>query len=241
MQIIRGDDYQSWIYSHGSIVVAVDPWLTSTQTFPIFKWLLYRHSSEQPYLIKHNLTHQVDYLIITAHFSDHLDLDSLNQFSLDIPIYTTNAAKESLTNHGFTNAIVVEAGTKYKLGNMELEIFAAGSPYHTTTFSYTITVDGSSVFHEPHVANQKLKFDSLDACILTVDAVKVLGLIKVSMSEHEAYAIKSRLNANYLLATGIMPSQTKGLITWLLSISEGFRSKGSVSKICNKTGDTLTL
>ena len=91
------------------------------------------------------------------------------------------------------------------------------------------------------MANQKLKFDSLDACILTVDAVKVLGLIKVSMSEHEAYAIKSRLNANYLLATGIMPSQTKGLITWLLSISEGFRSKGSVSKICNKTGDTLTL
>jgi L-ascorbate metabolism protein UlaG (beta-lactamase superfamily) len=241
MQIIRGDDYQSWIYSHGSILVAVDPWLTSTQTFPALKWLLYRHSSEQAYLIKHNLTHQVDYLIITAHFSDHLDLDSLNQFSLDIPIYTTNAAKVILTNHGFTNVMVVETGAIYKLGKMQLEIFAAGSPYHTTTFSYVITADGSSVFHEPHMADQKLKFDSLDACILTVDEVKVLGLIKVSMSEHEAYSIKSRLNANYLLATGIMPSQTKGLITWLLSISESFRSKSSVSKICNKIGDTLTL
>ena len=241
MQIIRGDDYQSWIYSHGSILVAVDPWLTSTQSFPALKWLLYRHSSEQAYLIKHHLVQKVNYLIITAHFSDHLDLESLNQFSLDIPIYTTNAAKETLTNHGFTNTITVKLGAKYKLGTMELEIFAAGSPYHTSTFAYKITADGSSVFHEPHTIDRKLKFDSVGACILTVDEVKVLGLIKVSMSENEAHATKARLNAGYMLATGIMPSRSKGFITWLLSITESFNSKRSVLSICNKTGDTLTL
>jgi len=241
MQIIRGDDYQSWIYSHGSILVAVDPWLTSTQTFPVLKWLLYRHSSEQAYLIKHHLVQKVNYLIITAHFSDHLDLESLNQFSLDIAIYTTNAAKETLTNHGFTNTTVVTPGARYQLGNMELEIFGAGSPYHTSTFAYKITAGGSSVFHEPHMINQKLTFNSVDACILTVDEVKVLGLIKVSMSENEAHATKTRLNARYLLATGIMPSRTKGLITWLLSIAESFNSKSSILSICNKTGDTLTL
>ncbi|MDA1342209.1 MAG: MBL fold metallo-hydrolase, partial [Proteobacteria bacterium] len=205
------------------------------------KWLLYRHSSEQAYLIKHHLVQKVNYLIITAHFSDHLDLESLNQFYLDIPIYTTNAAKETLTNHGFTNTITVKLGAKYKLGTMELEIFAAGSPYHTSTFAYKITADGSSVFHEPHTIDRKLKFDSVGACILTVDEVKVLGLIKVSMSENEAHATKARLNAGYMLATGIMPSRSKGFITWLLSITESFNSKRSVLSICNKTGDTLTL
>ena len=89
--------------------------------------------------------------------------------------------------------------------------------------------------------NRKLTFNSVDACILTVDEVKVLGLIKVSMSENEAHATKARLNARYLLATGIMPSRTKGLITWLLSIAESFNSKSSILSICNKTGDTLTL
>ena len=73
MQIIRGDDYQSWVYSNEGDLVVVDPWLTKKQVFPGLNWLLHRSASDESYLIKNNLVNQVTHIIITAHFSDHLD------------------------------------------------------------------------------------------------------------------------------------------------------------------------
>jgi len=240
MQIIRGDDYQSWVYSHGSDLIAVDPWLTKTQEFPILRWLLYRHSTEPAYLKKYHFVSKVNYLIITAHFSDHLDMDSLNQFDVNTPIYTTKAAERNLAANGFLNITIVKPGHKYQLGNFDLEIFHAGKPYHSTTFSYTLAAEGSIVFHEPHMLNTKLNFEYLDACILTVDQVKVLGLVQVSMSDRDAQHAKSQLNAKYLIATGIIPSRSKGLISWILSIVESTRSLPSLSLICKNSGDTFT-
>ena len=78
MQIIRGDDYQSWLYVNRDDLVVVDPWLTKKQVFPKLKWLLYRISTITPYLVKYNFIERVTHIIITAHFSDHLDVDSLN-------------------------------------------------------------------------------------------------------------------------------------------------------------------
>ena len=80
MQIIRADDYQSWIYSNENDLVVVDPWLTQKQVFPKLNWLLNRKSTEEPYLLKNKLVDRVTHIIITAHFSDHLDLDTLNLF-----------------------------------------------------------------------------------------------------------------------------------------------------------------
>ena len=55
MQIIRGDDYQSWVYSNEDDLVVVDPWLTQKQVFPGLNWLLNRNSTTKAYLLKHNL------------------------------------------------------------------------------------------------------------------------------------------------------------------------------------------
>ena len=72
MQVIRGDDYQSWVYSNEEDLVVVDPWLTKKQVFPKYHWLLSRESTRHAYLIKHNLVKKVTHIIITAHFSDCL-------------------------------------------------------------------------------------------------------------------------------------------------------------------------
>ena len=58
MQIIRGDDYQSWVYSNDDDLIVVDPWLTRRQVFPKMNWLLNRESTEEAYLLKNNL---IDY------------------------------------------------------------------------------------------------------------------------------------------------------------------------------------
>ena len=45
MQIIRGDDNQSWVYSNDGDLIVVDPWLTKKQVFPGLNWLLNRSST----------------------------------------------------------------------------------------------------------------------------------------------------------------------------------------------------
>ena len=241
MQIIRGDSYQSWVYSNELDLIAVDPWLTKKQVFPIFKWLLYRDSENLPYLQQHDQILNVTHLIITAHFSDHLDLESLRMFDFDIPIFTTKDASKVLVKNGFTNTVVVEPKHKYSIGSFELEVYEAGSPYNTTTFSYTLRDAISIIFHEPHMADPDLSFKHLDACILTVDQVKVLGFIQVSMGADQAKEIQKNLNSEYLLTTGIAPNKTKGIITWLLSIKENYRTLKGTILACQETGDSLIL
>ena len=241
MQIIRGDSYQSWVYANKEDLIAVDPWLTRKQVFPGLSWLLFRDSQEPSYLEKQNQIHSVTHLIITAHFSDHLDLESLDKFNLDIPIYTTREASKLLRKHGFHNVIAVETNKKFQLGSFELEVFMAGKPYNTTTFSYTLRVLESGVFHEPHMFNQQLQIKDINACILTVDQVKVLGFVQVSMGIKQALKAQKSLNSKYLLATGIAPNKSKGLITWLLSTQENYGSSSNGPIACQKTGDSLVL
>ena len=241
MQIIRGDDYQSWVYSNEDDLILVDPWLTKKQVFPRLNWLLNRESTSEAYILKHNLIDHVTHIIITAHFSDHLDAESMNLFQGDIPVYTTHEASKSLLKLGFTNLTVVDINKSYKLSSFTLNIYKAGKPYNTTTFSYSLHDCRSKVFHEPHMFNAKLKVPDVDACIMTVDMVKVLGLIQVSMDHKQAKAAQSKLNAKYFIPTGIAPNRTNGFISYLLRIKESYNKIDSMSPVCCEVGDSISL
>ena len=241
MQIIRGDDYQSWVYSNEDDLIVVDPWLTQRQVFPKFNWLLNRDSTSKAYLLKGNLIDQVTHIIITAHFSDHLDADSINLFQKDIPIYTTHEASRVLFKLGFTNVNVVNINKSYELNSFNLKVYKAGKPYNTTTFSYSLNDYRSKVFHEPHIFDTKLKVDNVDACIITVDMVKVFGMVQVSMNLRQAELAQSLLNAKYFIPTGIAPKRTKGFISYLLRIKESYKQLELMSAVCRKVGDSVSL
>ena len=241
MQIIRGDDYQSWIYSNKDDLVVVDPWLTRKQVFPRFNWLLHRDSTKTPYLMKYNLVKKVTHIIVTAHFSDHLDEESLKFFNKNIPIYTTHEASKTLLKLGFTNIKVVTPNKTYELNSFTIKIFKAGKPYNTTTFSYLLSDSRSKIFHEPHMFNEKIEFDYVDACIVTVDMVKVLGLVQVSMDLNQAKLAQAQLNARYIIPTGIAPKQTRGLISFLLRIKESYKQMNLIPSSCSQVGDSLSL
>tara|TARA_B100000287_G_scaffold434112_1_gene497647 strand:- start:1749 stop:2474 length:726 start_codon:yes stop_codon:yes gene_type:complete len=241
MQIIRGDDYQSWVYANQGDLVVVDPWLTKKQVFPKLNWLLNRDATKEAYLLSSNLVKQVTHLIITAHFSDHLDIDSLNFFKKDIPIYTTYEASKVLIKDGFQNIIIVKINQSYDLNSFKLKIYQAGKPYNTTTFAYSLSDKRSKIFHEPHMFNNKLKIDNVDACIMTVDMVKVFGLIQVSMNLEQAKLAQLTLDAKYFLPTGIAPSRTNGLITFLLTINESYKRNHKIPLMCKEVGDSVSI
>ena len=241
MQIIRGDDYQSWVYAHHDDLVAVDPWLTEKQVFPGFNWLLHRSALQEPYLVKNNLINKVTHIIITAHFSDHLDLESLNQFDKDIDIYTTHEASKVLTKNGFKKVTTVKINESYDLGSLRLRIYQAGKPYHTTTFAYSLEDGNSKVFHESHMFNKHLDIQGVDACIMTVDKVKVFGIVQASMDIEQAKSAQLALKSKYFIPTGIAPSRTKGLISYILSIKEFYSESDRLPTVCREVGDSLSI
>ena len=240
MQVIRGDDYQSWVYAHNDDLIVVDPWLTNKQVFPGLNWLLYRSALRESYLVKNNLINKVTHIIITAHFSDHLDLDSLNKFDKDVHIYTTHEASKVLIKNGFKKITIVKINHSYELGSLRLQIYQAGKPYHTTTFAYCLDDGNAKVFHEPHMFNKNLEIEDVDACIITVDRVKVLGIIQVSMDIEQAKSVQLALNSKYFIPTGIAPSRTKGLISYILRIKENYL-ENDILTVCREMGDTLSI
>ena len=241
MQIIRGDDYQSWVYAHHDDLIVVDPWLTNKQVFPGLNWLLHRSALQESYLVKNNLINQVTHIIITAHFSDHLDLDSLNQFDKDIHIFTTHEASKVLIKNGFNNVTIVKINQSYELGSLRLRIYQAGKPYHSTTFAYSLEDGNAKVFHESHMFNKNLVIEDIDACIMTIDKVKVFGIVQVSMDIEQAKSAQLALNAKYFIPTGIAPSRTKGLISYILSIKEFDSGNDLIPAVCRQVGDTLSI
>ena len=241
MQIIRGDDYQSWVYTHHDDLIVVDPWLTNKQVFPGLNWLLHRSALKESYLVKNNLINKVTHIIITAHFSDHLDLDSLNQFDKDIHIYTTHEASKVLIKNGFNNVTIVKINQSYELGSLRLRIYQAGKPYHSTTFAYSLEDGNAKVFHESHMFNKNLVIEDIDACIMTIDKVKVFGIVQVSMDIEQAKSAQLALNAKYFIPTGIAPSRTKGLISYILSIKEFDSGNDLLPLVRRQVGDTLSI
>lgn len=243
MLIIRGDDYQSWIYKNESTLIAVDPWLTSKQIFPGAEWLLSRTKDCNHYLVENNLIDQVNYLIITAHFSDHLDIHSISKFSKNVKIFTTHEASKVLAKEGFKNCCVVKPGYTYEIDDLILEIRAAGKPYHTTSFAYYLKNGSSCIYHEPHTMNGNFISDyELDVLITTVDQVKVFGLVEVSMDLSKTSKIIDSNNIKYLVPTGTKPSKTKGLISYLLKINEFDEKKfQNIHVACKEPYNTLTI
>ena len=241
MQVIRGDDYQSWVYAHNDDLIVVDPWLTNKQVFPGLNWLLHRSALRESYLVKNNLINKVTHIIITAHFSDHLDLDSLNKFDKDVHIYTTHEASKVLIKNGFKKITIVKINHSYELGSLRLQIYQAGKPYHTTTFAYCLDDGNAKVFHESHMFNKNLDIKDVDACIMTVDKVKVFGIVQASMDIEQAKSAQLALNSKYFIPTGIAPSRTKGLISYILSIKEFYSETNIMPTVCREVGDTLSI
>jgi L-ascorbate metabolism protein UlaG (beta-lactamase superfamily) len=242
MQVIKADEYQGWVIKTKDEFIAVDPWLTDHQKFPSSGFLLNRASESKHFLNHSNNIQHVTHLIITAHFSDHLDKASLEKFDRSIPIFTTHIAKKILVKIGFKDITVVEPDSSYTLKHSQIHVLKSGKPYQSTSFSYVLQHDEGSIFHEGHIFNQKLIESlnqyKLDLLILTGDLVKVFGMIKVSMEVSDALKIKKNISAKYLAITGNYPNKFGGLIAKFLYYKQ---STTDQPLVCRKALQSLII
>ena len=243
MQLIKCNNYQSWAYKSDEACILVDPWLSELQEIPGARWLLYREKTSDHYVLRYNLIDKVTHLVITAHFSDHLDPESLKYFDKGIKIFTTKHASHALFKLGFTNIIVVRAGDKFDISDMTLEIEEAGKPYNTSSFAYYLHSNGKTVFHEPHTINKNFvsKY-SIEVLISTTDLVKVFGMVMVSMSYKKLRKIMDKNDVEYMAPTGSKPSYSKGILSWILYIKE--ENQNDIfgdNRVCSNSYDSFVI
>ena len=207
MRVLKADDYQTWYIDEDNFSVLIDPWLDKRLN-PHSSFILQRER-EVPSCLNEKDLSKVKAVIITAPFVDHFHLPSLKKLNKDVQIITTSRVKKTLEKKGFLNRVTCVGNNPIEIGPFKLSAYPAGFPYNWSSFCFYLENNkGKRLFQESHVANLSLikKINqTCDLALITVDSVKLLGVLKLSMSLEQSIKDTSLLGAKKLMATGTTP------------------------------------
>ena len=245
MRVLKADDYQTWYIDEDNFSVLIDPWLDKRLN-PHSSFILQRER-EVPSCLNEKDLSKVKAVIITAPFVDHFHLPSLKKLNKDVQIITTSRVKKTLEKKGFLNRVTCVGNNPIEIGPFKLSAYPAGFPYNWSSFCFYLENNkGKRLFQESHVANLSLikKINqTCDLALITVDSVKLLGVLKLSMSLEQSLKVTSLLGAKKLMATGTSPFLLKGLIRKLL-LTESKQKNYSIEggpQVLYKRGDEVIL
>jgi peroxiredoxin family protein len=245
MRVVKADDYQTWFIEEDNFSVLVDPWLDKKLN-PDSSFFLQRDRKESCCLSEEELN-KVKAVIITAPFVDHLHLPSIKKLGRDVLIFTTFRAKKILSKKGIQNKIICVKDRPIEIGPFKLSPYPSGFPYNWSSFCFYLeNKQGKRLFQESHIADMNLLRRLNKACnvaLITVESVKLFGILKLSMNLKKAIEVTALLGAKKLMATGTNPFLLEGLIRKILFIdskqNDYFLENGP--KILFKRGDEVIL
>ena len=243
MRVVKADDYQTWFIEEDGFGILIDPWLDNKLN-PGSSVLLQRERRENISLSQEELD-KVEVVIITAPFTDHLHMPSIKKLNKKVKIITTKKVKTILIKNKIDNPIACIDHHVTDLGPFKLSTFPAGFPYSRSAFCFFLeNREGKTIFHEGHKANfrtlKKLK-KKCDVVLITLDSVKFLGIITLSMGSKEGFKTASLLSSKYIMATGTNPKEIKGLIKYFLSTKQREDLKNDRFDVYTKKGDEVLL
>ena len=243
MRVVKADDYQTWFIEENGFGILIDPWLDKKLN-PDSSVLLQRERKESSSLSQDELD-KVEAVIITAPFIDHLHLPSIKQLNNKVKIITTKKVKKILIKNNIDNPIACIDNQVMDVGPFKLSTFPAGFPYSLSAFCFFLENDmGKTIFHEGHKANfhtlKKLK-KKCDVALITLDSVKFLGIITLSMGSKDGFKTASLLESKRIMATGTKPNEIKGLIKYFLATKQEDDLTSDEFNVYTKKGDEVLL
>ena len=243
MRVVKADDYQTWFIEEDGFGVLVDPWLDKKLN-PESSILLQRERQETSSLSQKELD-QVKVVIITAPFIDHLHIPSIKKLNNKVKIITTKRVRKILIKKQIVNPIACIDNQIIEIGPFKLSAFPAGFPYYWSAFCFFLeNTAGKTIFHEGHKANfhnLKRLNRKCDAVLVTLDKVKFLGIITLSMGPKEGFKTAQLLDSKRIMATGTQPNEIKGLIKYFLSTKQDDEIKNDEFDVFTKKGDEVLL
>lgn len=234
MKLRKLDDYQSWLLEFeddagAPVRVLMDPWL-SERYVAGGAWLLSR-SQGAPWIGLDELdVASLDYVLLSAHFADHLDPETLGALPEQLPILATPFAAKLLRRRGHASVEALSLGEPRTLApGVELLPVQPGWPYRHNSMGYCIHEhrSGRRVYVETHVTHKKrlpqLRAGGpVDVAVLPVESVRLLGLPIVMGGARSLEAVTA-LEPRWVLPTGLEPQNTRGLLGALLSTAGSAR------------------
>ena len=243
MRVVKADDYQTWFIEENGFGILIDPWLDKKLN-PESSVLLQRERRENSSLSQEELD-KVEVVIITAPFIDHLHMPSIKKLNNKVKIITTEKVKKILIKNRINNPIACINHHVIDVGPFKMSTFPAGFPYSWSAFCFFLeNSEGKTIFHEGHKANfntlKKLK-KKCDVVLITLDSVKFLGIITLSMSSKDGFRTASLLDSKRIMATGTKPNEIKGLIKYFLSTKQEDELTDNKFDVYTKKGDEVVL
>ena len=243
MRVVKADDYQTWFIEEDGFGVLIDPWLDKKLN-PESSVLLQRERQENSSLSQKELD-QTKVVIVTAPFIDHLHIPSIKKLNNKVKIITTKKVRNILIKNQIDNPIACIDNQIIEIGPFKLSVFPAGFPYSWSAFCFFLeNNEGKTIFHEGHMTNfntlRKLK-KKCDAVLITLDKVKFLGILTLSMGSKDGFKTASLLDSKLIMATGTQPNEIKGLIKYFLSTKRGDELKSDRFDVYTKKGDEVLL
>lgn len=219
MRLHRLDDYQSWLVEVGGRRIAVDPWLTEEFSLPPGHWLFGRRRQAPP--VSPSSLASVDALVLTAHFSDHLHVPTLEALPRSIPVVASRTAASMVRRLGFTSVRGLRGGETAELfPGVRVEAIAPGFPYSHNSLGYVLTAHEKRLYLETHMIHPMRAPKGVELLVAPVQSVRLLGIPFV-MSPERVVSLLGALSPAKLVPTGNDPQRAHGLFQSVALFSRG--------------------
>lgn len=156
MQFTRLDDYQSWLLTHGSTRVLIDPWLTSTVLTGGFNR---DHTSGFTPLESLPTPTAV---VLCTDVADHCRPETLALLPPATPVHGTLKAAKVARKVGMTSTHAHKPGDVFVVGEghsaLEFRVVRTGFPLNVVAAAYVIAPvsgDGPVVYFDPHLPSAR--------------------------------------------------------------------------------------
>ena len=219
MRVTRVDDYQSWLIELGQQRLLIDPWLTDAFSLPLGAWFFGRQHREPPAFTP-DTAPALDRIVLTAHFEDHLDIETLQRLPKTVPVAASKAAAKIVRGLGFAQVDTLMPGDDIQLdGGHRLTAVAPAFPYRHNALGFLFEeARGARTYLETHVADLETvrALAPVDLAILPVQSVRLFG-IQFAMDAQRAAEVARAVQAKAVTPTGLDPAVAEGWFArWVL-------------------------
>lgn len=154
MQLTRLDDYQSWMLTHGSTTVLIDPWLTSSVLTGGFN--RDHTTSFTPFASLPPVTS----VVLCTDVADHCRPDTLALLDPSTPVHGTPKAARAARRVGMSSTHAHRPGDSFVVGEgsdqLSFRVHRTGFPLSVVAVAYEIRASsGSSIFIDPHLPSAR--------------------------------------------------------------------------------------
>ena len=237
MLLQRLDDYQTWLLTHGSTALLIDPWLSATTL---------RGSFNRNHLNNFMSAEQVPHLdgvVLCTHVPDHCRVESLALLHPATPVHGTPKAAKAARGIGMTSTHAYKVGDSFVVGTgqdaLKFDVVKTGWPLSLLALAFVIepVIGGTRIYFDPHLPSRSLAsaVGHADAVVAPMRGVRAV-VIPATAGPARVARSAAVVGASMIIPTALDPKRD---MSWWQRIA--YRGWGSVAAVQQCAGPSVRV